>query len=95
MPSSEPASFDKDTAVSVALQILRDPGDFIGFIDGNERVLQFYLQESGEVWVEHPSPKDGGSFGKLIPLSELESVLVNLPAKLHKMCLPGLEFRSW
>ena len=39
MPSSEPASFDKDTAVSVALQILRDPGDFIGFIDGNERVL--------------------------------------------------------
>ncbi len=91
----EPVEFDKDTAISVAMQILREPGDFIGFVGSNDKVLQFYYEESGEIWVEHPSQIDGGSFGKMISLFELESVLVNLPEKFHKMCIPDLEFRSW
>ena len=93
--SNEPMEFDKDTAVSVAMQILRDPGDFIGFVGTNDKVLQFYYEDSGEIWVEHPSQRDGGSFGKYISLNDLESVLINLPEKFHKMCIPSLEFRSW
>ena len=95
VPSSDPIVFDKDTAVDVALQVLRKPGDFIGFIDSSERVLQFRFDESEQIWVEHPSPKDGGSFGKYIPYIELEQHIINLPDKLHKMCLPGMEFQSW
>ncbi|ODB99029.1 hypothetical protein A3197_16685 [Candidatus Thiodiazotropha endoloripes] len=87
--------FDKDTAISVAMQILREPGDFIGFIGTNEKVLQFYYEDDGRIWVEHPSQKDGGSFGKYIPVQELEPILINLPEKFHKMCIPNLEFRSW
>ena len=95
VPSSEPVSFDKDAVIDVALQILRAPGDFIGFIDSSDRVIQFYFEESGEIWVEHPSPKDGGSFGKVVLFSDLEPLLKDLPCKFHKMCLPGLEFRAW
>ncbi|UAB68713.1 hypothetical protein INR79_09120 [Vibrio sp. SCSIO 43132] len=95
IPSSNPIVIDKYTAVSVALQILREPDDFIGFIDSNERVLQVRFEESEQLWVEHPSPKHGGSFGKFIPYSELEALVINLPEKLHKMCLPGLVFQSW
>ena len=95
VPSSSPVVIDKDTAVDVALQVLRMPGDFIGFIDDSERVLQFRFEETEEVWVEHPSPIDGGSFGKNIAYIELEHHIINLPVKFHKMCIPGLEFQSW
>lgn len=93
--SAEPIEFDKDTVIGLAMQILREPGDFIGFIGSNDKVLQFYYEESGEIWVEHPSQRDGGSFGKYISLSDLEPLLIKLPEKFHKMCIPGLEFRSW
>lgn len=95
VPSADPVSFDRDTAIDVALQILRTPGDFIGFIDSSERVIQFCFEEPGDIWVEHPSPRDGGSFGKRIAFADLEPLLINLPEKFHKMCMPGLEFRAW
>lgn len=95
IPSSDPVVFDLDTAVDIALQVLRKPGDFIGFVDSNNRVLQFRFDESEQVWVEHPSPKDGGSFGKFVSYPEVEKLIKNLPEKLHKMCLPDLEFQSW
>ena len=95
MDSQSPIEFDKDNAISIAMQILREPGDFIGFIGANDKVLQFIYEDNGEIWVEHPSPRDGGSFGKYISVNDLEPTLINLPENLHKMCIPNLEFRGW
>jgi hypothetical protein len=95
VPSSDPVVFDLESAVDIAHQVLLMPGDFIGFVDSSNRVLQFRFDESEQVWVEHPSPKDAGSFGKFISYPEVETLIKNLPEKLHKTCLPGLEFLSW
>ena len=95
VPSSNPLNIDLVNAVGVALQILRKPGDFIGFVDSSNRVLQFRFDESEQVWAEHPSPKDGGSFGKFISYPEVEKLIINLPEKLDKTCLPDLDFQSW
>jgi len=93
--SSSPVLFDKDTAISVAMQILREPHDFIGFIDQDENVLQFYYEQTGDIWVEHPSQTDKGSYGKLIHIDEVESLLISLPEQFSKTCIPDLKFQAW
>ena len=41
VPSSNPVELDRDSVISVALQVLREPSDFIGFIDAYGTTIQF------------------------------------------------------
>ncbi len=93
--SSSPVTFDKDTAISVAQQILREPKDFIGFTDFYGTTIQFHFDESGEIWVEIPFPQKGGSYGKHISLYDVENFIKELPETFTKECIPNGRFEAW
>lgn len=93
--SSDPVSVELHYAIQLAKHTLREPRDFIGFIDSDGVTLQFMYEESGSVWVEVPMPAEKGSYGKSISLHDVTSVVAAMPEKFDKECLPGLEFQSW
>ena len=93
--SSDPVVLDRDTAIDVAQQVLREPRDFIGFIDEKGNTIQFYYDESGEILVEHPDSSKAGSYGKCILLSDVENVVKSLPEYFSKECISGLKFKAW
>lgn len=95
MPSSNPVMIDKEKAVRVVQEILREPGDFIGFVDSSGMIIEFNYDESGEVWVEIPYPDEKRSYGKLISKNDLESFIEKLPKDFTKKCIPGAEIREW
>ncbi len=53
--SSCPMPLDHNRAADLAKEILQKPGDFIGFVDELQVTLQFYVEESGKIWVEFPT----------------------------------------
>ena len=98
-----------DTAVSSihplsmhirALRELLDrlgPEDYIGLLDGEERVLQI-LQDSKDprrFWVELPLDAAKASYGKSMSRKELEAFLRNLPNAFEVNQIPGLDYRPW
>ena len=95
MPSSNPVALDKESAISMALQVLREPNDFIGFVDAYGTTIQFYCDDSGEIWVEIPYPSEHGSYGKHISLEEVEYFVQELPDIFTDECIPDGEFVAW
>ena len=86
---------DGDSALAIAQRVLREPMDFIGFVDENGVTLQFFIEDSGLVWIEVPIPEDEGSYGKTVTLREANSVIESLPSAFGKDCLPGLDYEAW
>ena len=86
---------NKEKVLDFALDVLREPEDFFGVIDANDMTCQFYVEESGDVWVEIPFPEKKGSYGKSIPLTGLGSVIDRLDVTFSIEMFPGLEFQSW
>lgn len=95
VPASEPVHLDRDTAVSVAMQVLRDPHDFIGFVDEAGETIQFYYDECGEIWMEFPCPSEGGSYGRHISLEEVEAAVRDLPTRFTKTSIANSRFEKW
>ena len=95
VPSSDPIVLDKDTAIGVAQQVLREPNDFIGFIDSSGTTIQFYCDESGEIWVEIPNPDEHGSYGKHISRNEVELFIKELPETFTNESIPDGKFEAW
>ncbi|MGY0216265.1 hypothetical protein ACWJJH_02630 [Endozoicomonadaceae bacterium StTr2] len=93
--SSSAIEVDKDTMISIALQILRSEGDFFGITDSNENTLQFIVCENDEIHAEIPSPEMAGSYCKTIDYPELEHMLINLPATISTTTISGLQFVQW
>lgn len=86
---------NKEKVLDFALDVLRDPEDFFGIIDAKDVTCQFYVEDSGEVWVEIPFPEKGGSYGKTIPLLQLGATIDQLGETFSIKMFPGLEFQSW
>jgi len=93
--SDDGISMDRDTLISKASQVLRKSGDFVGAVDDQGTTLQFRLEEDGRVWMEVPREDEGGSYGKHIPLDEVERVLLALPDRIDHQAFTDMEFVSW
>jgi hypothetical protein len=93
--SENPQQFDKETIVSIGQNILRDYKDFFGMIDRNGIVLQFYMENHSEIWMEIVSPQEKGSYGKYIKYDDLENILSNLPENFSTETIGGLKFELW
>jgi len=74
--SQTPLLTDRDTMISVALQTLRDEGDFFGIIDESNTTLQFMVQSNSEILIDIPMPAKGGSYNSIISPAELENTLL-------------------
>lgn len=93
--SENAIGMDRDTIVGTAMQLLREEGDFFGIIDEKDNTLQFLLGENEEVLMEVPKPSGGGSNGKQIMISEVESVLLSLEGEIDPSSFSGMKFESW
>jgi len=82
----------KEKLLDFAMDVLREPEDFFGIVDSEEKTLQFCVEESDELWVEIPSLEKEGSFGKIIAISEFSNVV---DLFMSKRTIPGLVFTSW
>ncbi len=93
---SDDAQFmDRDTVIATAMQILRDPKDFFGVIDESGTTLQFLVEDDGSVWVEVPRPSERGSYGKRIPVEDVEPLLLAFGDAIHNDSVTGFVFRHW
>lgn len=70
--------------------------NFIGFIDTDGTVFQFFVDNVDNIWVEIPIPAKKGSFGKQIKKVEMQSIIRNLepPYIAYKKRL-SLTFGAW
>ncbi len=93
--SSSPYETDFDTMVSMAQQLLRAEGDFFGIVDERGRTLQFMVQGEGEIWMEIPVPAEGGSYGRLLAVPDLEHTLLSVQHPLDPSGIDGLQFEAW
>lgn len=95
VPSTKPIELEKDTAIDVAMQILKEPNDFIGFVDQSGTTIQLYYDESEKIWVEIPYPEKRGSYGMHISISEVELFVKGLPSRYSNDCIPNGKFEEW
>jgi len=93
--SNAPYVTDRDTMISMAQQILREDGDFFGITDDNEVTLQFMVENGNKIWMEIPSPADGGSYGKQINASDLEAALLSIDQPFEPDKMAEFTFQKW
>ena len=86
---------DRDTLINIAMQILREEGDFIGVTSNFGCTLQFMVSGSGSLTMEIPSPENKESYAKEIHVSEIEDVLIPLKEDFCKESFSGMNFVSW
>jgi hypothetical protein len=94
LDSSAPFPADRDTALSMAQQILRADADFFGIVDDTNTTLQFMVQ-GAQIWMEIPAPEKRGSFGQTIAFSELEPTMLSLASPFMPASFGGMKFSSW
>jgi len=92
--STDAYEIELDWARNIVFDILRDDGDFFGLTDDAGVTIQF-MREQDRVWMEIPSPKDRGSFGRHIDILEVGSAITSLPANLSPREMDGFEFQPW
>lgn len=85
--------------VDLALDVLKNTGDFLGLVDDDQGLLQFmYLaREEGDarpIRVEIPDMARHGTYTRQLSPCELPDVLRRLPKRLSKDTVPGLHFES-
>jgi len=93
--ATEPYLTDRDTMVSMAQQLLRGDGDFFGIIDERGTTLQFIMQGEDDVWMEIPMPSKGGSYGRVLPIENLETMLLSIEPPFLPSRIEGLNFQQW
>lgn len=92
--SEDPIPTTLDKAKAILPEALVEEGDFFGLVDDEDTVLQF-LKEHGGVWMEVPSPNDGGSYGKRITLEEAIRAIDELGETIERVYMDGLVFEKW
>ena len=85
----------KEKLLDFAMDVLREEEDFFGIVDPQETTLQFYVEESGDLWVEIPAPEEQGSYGKIITMSELLTIMKVLDVPFSKDMITGMAFVAW
>ena len=91
-----PISLKPHEIMDLAFRVSEGKNNFIGFEDGKGDTIQFYTQELNQIWVDIPSAKENGSYGKLVNNDEFYDIIMKLkkPYKKYISTL-NLEFQAW
>jgi len=95
LDSDKAVRMDRGSIIETAMQVLRNHRDFVGVTDDDETTLQFMVEEDGSVWMEIPRPLEGGAYGKLIAITDVERILLGLGARIDRQAFPGMQFEKW
>ena len=93
-PSDEAVAYPLDTIIDMAMQLVREDGDFLGVLDGSGKCVQFISTGAGLVEVDIPDPAKRGSHKKSITESALENQVKSLASLFHGK-LDGFTFTPW
>jgi len=93
---SNPKKLVRSDVLQIVERVLIGEKNFIGFEDEQSTILQFYVNEIGDVWVEIPAPEKQGAYGKNISNEEMKLIVKDLeePYSVYKQKLK-LEFEAW
>lgn len=72
-----------------------EPGSFLGLCCQDWPVLQFMWEEDGQVIIDVPLPKMGGSLTKKSEAEEPRTIIVDVFSGKNPQAIPGLRFVSW
>lgn len=70
--------------------------NFIGFIDEEKTVVQFFVDKPNLIWFEIPDLQRQGSYGKHLTQQEFEAFVLRLEPPFQRFLGdPGMEFVPW
>lgn len=86
-----------DTELTRILKNVLDGNkNFVGFIDGSDTTLQFYVEAKDKVWLDIPVTKNNGSYGMYISGDVMLEIVKSLNEPYIKyLDKLNLEFQSW
>ena len=76
-------------------QRLNEPDNFVGLVDSNSVILQFMVEDDGEITVDVPIHERKGSFMKSANLATCLEIVSALGAQINVDQIDGLEFKTW
>ena len=89
--SSKPEPLAADRLVSLAEHLLAAEDNYLGVVDQQENILQFYLA-GREIVVELLYPNASGMMQKKLPVEEAMRLLAELPDEFSEDLLPGATY---
>lgn len=94
--STAPVEMSAKTIREEMLCRLDSADDFLGIIDARDNVLQILCTPGQDrYWVELPIEAARASYGRHMPLMEVEELILTLPRVFDRTGIPGLEYRPW
>ena len=84
VPNNSPVKIGSGEIYEILVDVARKPKNFIGFVDSDNVTIQFMVDEFDKIWMEVPSAKDKGSFGKYINNEEMLNLINNLSEPYFK-----------
>jgi hypothetical protein len=94
--SNNPIRVNKEEFHRITSNIVGHEKNFVGFIDDEKTVLQFYVESNDKIWVEIPAVKEQGSYGAYISDKQMYEVFEDFkqPYVNYKDEL-NLMFQAW
>jgi hypothetical protein len=78
------------------LDRLQSEDDYLGILDHENTALQVLPEPDAErYYVEVPLDAAKASYGRYATRSELEELILSLPATFNERSIPGLQYRPW
>lgn len=95
VPAQTPLTIPSDEYLSLAQRVLQKKGDFLGFIDAQDRTIQMMLEVNGGIVLDVPVPAQEGSYVKVIARDALDDFLLQLPTNFSELVIEDFAFAKW
>ena len=83
-------------ASSLARRALSTKDDFVGFIDGDQTTLQFYVEDADSILVDMPMPQLNGSYATRLSRAQALKLIAGLSSPLSRYRSDlKLKFAKW
>lgn len=93
IPSHQAESLLASRLAPLARELLQHADNFFGVLDGNDTILQLYLDDPGEdIVVELLRPDSRGCLRSVMRMDEALALLDGLPAEFAATLLPDAEW---
>ncbi|MFT5523210.1 MAG: hypothetical protein ACI9HK_001156 [Pirellulaceae bacterium] len=92
--SEVPVPMDSAEIGAAFREHVREQDDFFGVVDAGGVVLQVMRNVHNRCWIEIPSQRKQGSYGRHTTIDEARELLANLPSALDSM-LDEMTFQKW
>jgi hypothetical protein len=90
--SINPESLGADRLVNLAEHLLVNEDNFLGVLDANDMLLQFYQEADGSIMVELLFPEASGSLQKKMSRKDVMALLAKLPKEFSEALLPNATY---